>query len=299
MEAEDPAGFIRLGNSALSCCFNADGNLDEFTVYSQTEPTRLAYAGLTSNASEYLASGTNNFTMPFAVVDASGRGQYLFVGSDARFRGLNVALAINGAGNVDLAWEYWNGTVWTNLESVAGFTDETNHFAQDGTLYWTADPAGWSEYSVNGGPDLFYVRAALGTGAYTTSPAEGLIKTDIVLVQYCGDITLPAQTFDFATPTPTAVDLVSFEATASDGGVELRWETASELDNLGFHVYRSTAQQGPYERITASLIPGLGSSPVGASYVYRDVGLVAGVTYHYTLEDVETTDGRRFTARRR
>ncbi|HEY7697330.1 MAG TPA: C25 family cysteine peptidase, partial [Vicinamibacteria bacterium] len=46
---------------------------------------------------------------------------------------------------------------------------------------------------------------------------------------------------------------------------------------------------GPYERLTSSLIPGLGSSPVGAEYSYRDAGVENGMTYFYELEDVETT----------
>ena len=87
----------------------------------------------------------------------------------------------------------------------------------------------------------------------------------------------------------TAVELVSFEAFGVDGAVELRWETGSELDNLGFHLYRSRTEKGLYEQITASVIPGLGSSPEGAKYAYRDSGLTNGVTYFYKLEDIETT----------
>ncbi len=88
---------------------------------------------------------------------------------------------------------------------------------------------------------------------------------------------------------PTAVELVSFTAVGLDGAVELSWETGSELDNLGFHLYRSLSEEGPYERITASLIPGLGSSPAGARYRYVDTGLANGVPYFYQLEDIETT----------
>ncbi len=87
----------------------------------------------------------------------------------------------------------------------------------------------------------------------------------------------------------TAVTLLSFEASPADGAVELSWTTASELQNLGFHLYRSDSAAGPFERITSLLIAGLGSSPVGRSYSYRDSGLVNGRTYHYLLEDVETT----------
>jgi hypothetical protein len=88
---------------------------------------------------------------------------------------------------------------------------------------------------------------------------------------------------------PTAVELLSFEAAPLDSAVELRWETGSELWNLGFHLYRSLSAEGPYERITATVIPGLGSSPVGASYNYVDRGLANGATYFYKLEDIETT----------
>ena len=87
----------------------------------------------------------------------------------------------------------------------------------------------------------------------------------------------------------TAVELVSFSARGLEGSVELSWETASELNNLGFHLYRSTSEDGSYERITATAIPGLGSSPVGTSYSYKDSGLTNGVTYYYKLEDIETT----------
>ena len=87
----------------------------------------------------------------------------------------------------------------------------------------------------------------------------------------------------------TAVELLSFTATGSDASVLLEWETGSELDNLGFHLYRSMAEEGPYERLTASLIPGLGSSPAGARSRYRDTGVTNGVSYFYKLEDIETT----------
>jgi uncharacterized membrane protein YgcG len=87
----------------------------------------------------------------------------------------------------------------------------------------------------------------------------------------------------------TAVELLSFEARGLDGAVELSWQTGSELNNLGFHLHRAVSAEGPYQRITASLVPGLGSSPIGASYSYLDGGLANGVTYSYRLEDIETT----------
>ncbi len=88
---------------------------------------------------------------------------------------------------------------------------------------------------------------------------------------------------------PTAVSLLSFGARPRDAAVQLDWRTGSEFDNLGFHLYRSTSPAGPWERITTSLIPGLGSSPEGARYRYTETLLENGRTYFYNLEDIETT----------
>jgi hypothetical protein len=266
------------------------GIYDEVHVYggSATSPQSLAHGGLTASASEYLARGDNNFNLSFAAVDVEQRGEHLYLGSDSKYRGLNVALATPGAGTVDLQWQFWNGTSWTDLESGFSFTDETNNLTKVGTIYWT-DPFGWSPYSVNGGPDLYYVRAHLASGSYTTPPTESWIKTDLLLFQYCGDITADFQTFVFGVPAPTAVDLVSFQARGLDGAVELTWETGSEMGNLGFHLYRGDSWEGPYRKITTNVIPGLGSSPEGARYRYLDSGLVNERTYFYQLEDIETT----------
>ena len=87
----------------------------------------------------------------------------------------------------------------------------------------------------------------------------------------------------------TAVKLMSFEALVADAAVLLAWRTASELDNLGFHLYRGPSENGPWARLNSSLIPGLGSSAVGKAYSFRDVGLVNGTRYFYRLEDVDAS----------
>jgi hypothetical protein len=89
--------------------------------------------------------------------------------------------------------------------------------------------------------------------------------------------------------TTTAVTLASFSAGGADRAVDVSWTTASELSNLGFHLYRSLSASGPFARVTSAVIPGLGSSAVGTSYSYRDSGLANGVTYYYKLEDIDTS----------
>jgi hypothetical protein len=92
--------------------------------------------------------------------------------------------------------------------------------------------------------------------------------------------------------TTTAIELLTFEATGLDGVVELTWETGSEVDNVGFFLYRAVSEDGPYQLVNPNVIPGLGSSPLGARYRYVDSGLVNGQTYFYQLEDLESTGKR-------
>ena len=71
--------------------------------------------------------------------------------------------------------------------------------------------------------------------------------------------------------------------------VVIEWTTASELDTAGFNLYRSESPDGPFTRINPQLIPASSDPLIGGSYVYTDTHVVAGQTYYYQLEDVETS----------
>ena len=254
--------------------------------------TSRANGGLVG-ATEYLAdsSAPRNFTLDFSGTN------YLYLGSDSKFRGLNVWLATRGVGTgLDLLWEYWNGgSGWQSLE-VGGFTDQTANFTAPGTVYWTADPTNWAKRTLVAGDTLpvYWVRVSRSAGSYTTNPVEALVKTDILLFQYCADISIDFETFTFYPPVATAVSLMSFDALPSNGAVDLAWRTGSEVDNLGFHLYRSLAADGPWLRLTPSLVPSQGFSAMGASYTWRDSGLQNGIRYFYRLEDVDTRSHSTF-----
>jgi hypothetical protein len=85
---------------------------------------------------------------------------------------------------------------------------------------------------------------------------------------------------------PTAITLASFVAEPGVGSVALAWETGTEVDNAGFNLYRASTPDGPYTRITGSLIASEGDPVAGASYFFLDEDLAPG-TYTYELEDVD------------
>jgi hypothetical protein len=87
---------------------------------------------------------------------------------------------------------------------------------------------------------------------------------------------------------PTAVTLAWFDAHPVGEGVLIEWETATELDNLGFYVYRSPTPEGKKLRLNLDLIPSqMPGSPVGAHYEFVDNSAPSGVTCYYWLEDVD------------
>ena len=85
---------------------------------------------------------------------------------------------------------------------------------------------------------------------------------------------------------PTRVTLRSFTATAAGDSVTLTWETAMEIDNAGFHLYRAGEAEGDRVRINQELIGATAAPGQGATYTYRDEPGTG--QFFYWLEDVDT-----------
>jgi hypothetical protein len=88
------------------------------------------------------------------------------------------------------------------------------------------------------------------------------------------------------------VELTGFCAQAAGHGILLAWETASERDNLGFHVWRANRVSGSDGvRVTSAPIPGYGTCSSPHSYSYADSDVSGGMAYWYRLEQLDL-DGR-------
>ena len=82
------------------------------------------------------------------------------------------------------------------------------------------------------------------------------------------------------------VDLASFELTPRDRQVVVNWETALEIDNQGFYLWRTDLVTGTESRVSG-FIPAIAVNHSGATYRFADTTPVNGVEYAYTLEDVD------------
>ena len=80
-----------------------------------------------------------------------------------------------------------------------------------------------------------------------------------------------------------AVEMKTFTSTVVPyEGVKLLWETASEVGNLGFHVYRSSSENGKYEKITTDLLP----PSADGKYAFVDKQAQVGRKFYYKIEDL-------------
>jgi hypothetical protein len=115
-----------------------------------------------------------------------------------------------------------------------------------------------------------------GGGGGGRSPRGGNGASGIVIIRYDIDTIL-------------RVDLLSFTASSTGPGapVLIEWETASEVDNAGFNIYRSN-NGVPGERLNPFPIPAQGGEEIGSVYSFLDTTpLAAGEVRSYFLEDVE------------
>jgi hypothetical protein len=68
--------------------------------------------------------------------------------------------------------------------------------------------------------------------------------------------------------------------------VIIEWETASEIETVGFNIYRKASTGVELTRINEELIPSSPDPWAGGEYSFVDTDLSPGVTYSYYLEDV-------------
>jgi hypothetical protein len=167
---------------------------------------------------------------------------------------------------------YWYGR--TPSGSVSGGTIQLTYGEDDG---------------VGDAADLRLVRSSNSAGTYNSlggtgsSAPSGNIRAHFSsLGSSLGYFTLGSFQGDNSLP----VELASFEATGNYGSVSLNWVTSSEVENLGFNIYRSVAEEENWSKVNSAMIDGKGTTSEESSYRFVDEKVAAGETYSYQLESV-------------
>jgi subtilisin family serine protease len=239
-------------------------------------------AGLDLGVSTITVEGsvTNRGELRQSKNTASGVVEFLHLknaaGSDTRYYGVDIAPLAN-MGNTLVAVK---GDQTCNAGDAAVLrcyeVTPTTANPSDITFYYSPDEAN----GVNS-PASYHWNGAIWEGPLAGtcgSNGPALFVTTQGVSNY--------STFAVRDSSPLAVTLASFDAQAQLDHVLLLWETASEVDNLGFTVLRSTEPGMPPDGMAfvPSQSPG---STQGFSYSWQDRKVEAGATYWYWIEAID------------
>ncbi len=165
------------------------------------------------------------------------------------------------------------------------YSDGTNGSSNEVPAYGgDLDPQAWIE----------------GIGGLYFGPYQSSSNTSENWTQYNGVTgNLEANWFvsDATEETALPVELASYGLENFDDGVSVNWTTATETDNLGFILERSTMPDSGFTQVasylSSSALKGQGTVSVETKYEYVDyTSLMAGETYYYRLSDVDISGTR-------
>jgi len=108
--------------------------------------------------------------------------------------------------------------------------------------------------------------------------------------------------FDTSSDASLPVQLSSWTATIEKGSVLLRWTTASEIENLGFILYRGLAGKRLDRLVdyrSEVKLRGQGSTTQSTHYQYTDRTVRIGQTYDYQLSHISYSGVETFAGIRR
>jgi hypothetical protein len=196
-----------------------------------------------------------------AVIDSTNRyghtdvNRYNCTGS-TRYNGKADVYRITHAGG-----PLWVQLDWTGNAAMAvfllGSCNQNNCLGADAHLIYKPNLNAGTYWIIVDGRTTTYNRYRLST--------------------YCQDHQLP-------------VELISFNASSNNGGIQLRWTVASETDNEGFTISRLAEGQSDWERI--GYVAGRGSATSPADYSFVDPSAIADITYSYKLESTDMNGNR-------
>jgi hypothetical protein len=185
-------------------------------------------------------------------------------------------------------WPYWSITPMGNVNPITGTaTDIYNQVSTNydqGLAYSFNQETGtlandWQARELTDNNAVANFEAALAQGWF----AIGIVDWDFstsYYVEYQGWAEANVPYLEVVIIVP--VELTSFTAIANDGTVELNWATATETNNQGFSIERSSGS----EFTEVGFVPGHGTSTETHSYSFTDRNVQPG-TYTYRLKQID------------
>jgi hypothetical protein len=79
--------------------------------------------------------------------------------------------------------------------------------------------------------------------------------------------------------------------TSEQAEIIVEWSTASELDTVGYNLFRADSASSAFIKINEGLIPASPDPQIGGKYSFSDKNVVPGNNYFYELEAI-SEDGK-------
>jgi hypothetical protein len=182
-----------------------------------------------------------------------------------------VGLTVNGAAGFVSGWVDWNHDGDFTDANELVFTNESFTSGESRELTFTTP--------FNASNQTFNFRFRVYDTAQTMAPPSP--------TGGAGAGEVEDHTFTFGV---LAVTLADFGAEPQSEAVRVYWTTATEIQTLGFNLYRADTEDfATAIRINDELIPAQGTGgSQGASYELLDGDVTVGNDYYYWLEDMDT-----------
>ncbi len=234
-----------------------------------------AGAGTVSDAPT-LTTAKNNLTA--AYTDAANRTGTVVIGTELGTQNLSSGVYASGDGTFGLT-----GTLTLTGDANAVFI-----FKMSTTL----TTAVASSVTLAGGAVWNNVYWQVGSSAVISGDFVGTIMADQAITLNSGAILegralarIAAVTFQ-GNNNALPVELISFTASVNNSIANLRWSTATEVNNFGFEIQRSAENNW----VKAGFVEGNGTTNKSQNYSFTDNSLTSG-KYSYRLKQIDR-DGK-------
>jgi hypothetical protein len=256
----DPSGFYSWGFLAIQgVCAETDDVIEVVATDPNTQETV-----------------TNTETYPDAVVTS--------MTIDVDFPGNEGQIVLETGGPP--TWEY-------KLVHISGELTQWKYIGAgitgaDVAVGSTAETGGWGVISQTATEVVFETSTAMTSGEVTGFEISGPVVG-------MGDWVCHDSSGTVEGPLPAIMSGFTAYYNAQKSAVTLKWSTVSEVNNLGFDVYRSESPDGKFVKISPAYIKGAGTDSTPHDYQFADERAVVGKTYYYYLETISFSGERERT----
>jgi thermitase len=251
---------------------------------SMAAPTAAAVAALVLSINPTLTAlqVTDILTKTAMDLGAAGRDDYFGYGQvDAYAAALQAQASLPPSGVISgFAWIDQNGNSSRDLnetQGIVGVSIQTAN-AQGEVVGQTMTQADGSYAFTGLTVSSYTVRATTPQGYLSTTPTQKAV----VLAYGQASIT------DFGFVVPTGVTLQAMSVTPQRQQLVVAWEISGGQPDQGWRVLRASGPTGTPKNITAQPVFGTPAAANLFTSRFEDTGVLAGQTYWYWVENIET-----------